>query len=44
MEEAKALRTKRIMEASLKDLFEIKSVKGPMPKKARIFDVLSSKY
>lgn len=40
MEEAKALRTKRIMEADLGDLFEIRPVEGPMPKKARIMESL----
>lgn len=33
-----AHRTKRIMEASLEDLFEIKALKGPVPKKARIME------
>jgi formylmethanofuran dehydrogenase subunit E len=40
MKKAKAARTKRIMEASLKELFETKPVQAPVPKKARILDSL----
>ncbi|MDP6178365.1 MAG: FmdE family protein [Desulfatiglandales bacterium] len=41
LRDATEYRKKRIMEASLKELFEIKPVQGPMPKKARVLDSLT---
>ena len=40
MEQAKTVRTGRIMDANLEDLFEVKSAEGPIPKKARILQSL----
>ena len=41
IEGTKAVRAERIMEASLKDLFEMKPAEGAMPKKARILESLT---
>jgi formylmethanofuran dehydrogenase subunit E len=40
MEQAKTVRTERIMDAKLEDLFEVKPSEGPIPKKARILQSL----
>jgi len=41
LKEAIAARTKRIMEASLKELFEVKPAQGVMPGKARVLESLT---
>jgi formylmethanofuran dehydrogenase subunit E len=41
LKDAMAGKMKRIMAASLEELFEIKPLRGPMPKRARILDSLT---
>jgi formylmethanofuran dehydrogenase subunit E len=40
MEQGKRVRTGRIMDANLEDLFEVKPEEGPIPKKARVLQSL----
>lgn len=41
MKEAREARIKRIMEARLEDLFEVKQAQHPLPQKARVLDSLN---